>query len=165
MKKREETKHLVSSLFSVPLKWTYASLSHREMAVYFVVHFALNTRIIFKTQKAEGFWQSSSIISHPSILIALQYLSQCQGGGGRLGMGMDVQMAQWGAIGQTERKILGFCILYERLLYSGFGVLDGCHKTDSQSIMWSLLNPNISFTYTLSNMSKYHKLQRLEMWL
>ena len=81
MKKKKRGKHLVFSLFSLPLKGTYASLSPREMAVYFVVYLALNIRIIFKTQKAEGFWQSSRIISHPSMLIVLSYLSQCQGWG------------------------------------------------------------------------------------
>lgn len=52
--------------------------------------------------------------------------------GGTSGVGMDVQMAQQGAICQTEGKILGFCILCERLLYDRFGILDGCHKTDSK---------------------------------
>lgn len=50
-------------------------------------------------------------------------------------MGMDVQMAQQGAIHQAERKIPGFCIPCERLLYDRFGVLDDCHKTDSKSTM------------------------------
>lgn len=110
-------KHLVSydsSLFPLPQKWTTCFVFlHREMAVFSVTHLALNIRIIFKIQKAEGFWQNSKIISHPSILIVLWFLSSCRGlGVRRSAVGMDVQMAQCGAICQTERKRPGFCILY-----------------------------------------------------
>lgn len=92
---------------------------HRE--VFFVARLALNIRIMFKTQKAEGFWQNSRSISHPSILIVLCFLSSCQGLGRgreeRSAVGMDVQMAQRGAICQTERKRPGFSILYSLWLW------------------------------------------------
>lgn len=63
---------------------------HREMAVFSVARLALNIRIIFKTQKAEGFWQNSKIISYPSILRVLWFLSSCGGWGGRSAVRMDV---------------------------------------------------------------------------
>ena len=104
--------------------------------MYFVIHPALNIKLISKTQKAEGFWQSSKIFYIHLSEIALWYLSQHQGGvAGGSAVGMDVQMAQRGAICQAERKIPRFCILCERLLYDRFGVLDGCHETDSKATL------------------------------
>lgn len=103
--------------------------------MYFVIHPALNIKLIFKTQKAEGFWQSSRIFYIHLSEIALWYLSQCWRWGGGSAVGMDVQMVQRGVVCQAERKIPGCCILCERLLYDRFGVLDGCHETDSKSTM------------------------------
>lgn len=51
-------------------------MAHRKTAVYFEVLLALNIGIIIKIQKAEGFWQSSRVISNPTFEIVLWSLLQ-----------------------------------------------------------------------------------------
>lgn len=123
-KKKKNIWFHITLLFFLCLKSEqHVLFLHREMAMFFVACLALNIRIIFKTQKAEGFWQNSRIISHPSILIVLWFFSSCWGLGGRRGGGVS---SGNGCSNGSARCHMSNREEKTRILYSVFSMRDYC---------------------------------------